>query len=270
MKEKWRQAGRDVSRNWDALWSVNAPPKAHHVLWRVCKECIPTRVCLLQRQVVCTPNCPLCNIDAEDHYHAFVLCPQVVTRWAAAGLNHIIMHRLPNFNNVAELLFDICSKEECDIAGHVAAFIWCVWQNRNAKVWSNTQLSSEQVGNQAFQLWKNWFHAQQIRIKQTQQTHTVQPSAIWEKPRDGRLKINVDAGFFEHQGITTTACCVRNSSGDFQCAQTRRYNFNMSILEGESMALLDAVKLATQKGWNFIIFESDSQTLVNAINSRNR
>ncbi|XP_045831371.1 uncharacterized protein LOC123922718 [Trifolium pratense] len=157
------------------------------------------------------------------------------------------MHRLSNFNDVAEFLFDICSKEECDIAGRVAALIWCVWHNRNAKVWRNTQLSSEQVGNQAFQLWKNWFHAQQIRRK-TQKTRTVQHSAIWEKPHDGWLKINVDAGFFEHQGATTTACCVRNSNGEFQGAQTRKYTSNMSILEGEDMALLDAVKLATQKG----------------------
>ncbi|GAU45485.1 hypothetical protein TSUD_191040 [Trifolium subterraneum] len=122
MKEKWRQAGRDVSREIGMLY---------------------------------------------DDYHAFVLCPQVMTSWTTAGLNHIIMHILPNFNNVAELLFDICSKEECDIDGRVAALIWCVWQNRNAKVWSNIQLSSEQVGNQAFQLWKNWFDAQQIRNKQT-------------------------------------------------------------------------------------------------------
>jgi ribonuclease HI len=154
------------------------------------------------------------------------------------------------------------------IAGRVAALMWCVRQNSNAKVWSNTQLSAEQVGNQAFQLWKNWFDAQQVCI-QAQQPRTVQHVASWTKPRDGWLKVNVDAGFFKHQGITTTACCTRNSDGEFLCAQTNQYSSNMSILEGEGMALLDAVKLATLKGWNYVIFESDSQTLVNAINSRN-
>jgi hypothetical protein len=63
----------------------------------------------------------------------------------------------------------------------------------------------------------------------------------------------VDAGFFKHQGITTTACCTRNSDGEFLCAQTKQYSSNMSILEGEGMALLDAVKLATLKGWNYVI-----------------
>ncbi|PNX79699.1 hypothetical protein L195_g035686, partial [Trifolium pratense] len=126
------------------------------------------------------------------------------------------------------------SKEDRDIAGRAAALIWYIWQNRNAKVWSNTQSSPEQVGNHAFQLWKNWFDSLQIR-KQTNQT------------RDGWIKINVDAGFFEHQGITTTTCCVRKSNGEFHAAQTGKYNSSVSILEGEGMAMLDVVELAILK-----------------------
>ncbi|MCI17289.1 RNA-directed DNA polymerase (Reverse transcriptase), partial [Trifolium medium] len=34
MKVKWRQDERSASRNWNGLWTVNAPPKARHVLWR--------------------------------------------------------------------------------------------------------------------------------------------------------------------------------------------------------------------------------------------
>ncbi|PNX73763.1 hypothetical protein L195_g029674 [Trifolium pratense] len=83
--------------------------------------------------------------------------------------------------------------------------------------------------------------------RQTQQTRTVQHSVIWEKPHDGWLKINVDARLFEHQGTTITACCVRNSNGEFQGAQTRKYTSNMSILEGEGMALFRCCEVSYPK-----------------------
>ncbi|MCI29932.1 pentatricopeptide repeat-containing protein, partial [Trifolium medium] len=159
------------------------------------------------------------------------------------------------------------SKEEQHIAGHVAALIWAIWQNRNATVWDNSRNSPEQVGGHAFQLWQNWFEAQKFRT-QTQQQQTVQHSAQWTKPHEGWIKINVDAGFFEQQTTTTTACCIRNNNGEFMGALTRKYNSRMSIMEGEGVALLDAAQLAIHKGWNFVVFESDSQNLVNAIKSK--
>ncbi|PNX82566.1 hypothetical protein L195_g038596, partial [Trifolium pratense] len=63
----------------------------------------------------------------EHDLHAFAT-------WTAAGLRYILMHRLPNFDNIA------------DIAGRVAVLIWAIWQNRNAIVWDNSRGSPEQVG----------------------------------------------------------------------------------------------------------------------------
>ncbi|PNX58991.1 hypothetical protein L195_g059463, partial [Trifolium pratense] len=128
----------------------------------------------------------------EDDYHAFALCPQVINSWTTAGLNHILMHILPKFNNIVDLLLDICSKEDQDIAGRIAALVWCVWQHRNATVWNNLHSSSEQIGGQAFQLWKNWFDVHQSRTH-VQTLQTAQHIEQWRKPHDGWLKINVDA-----------------------------------------------------------------------------
>jgi hypothetical protein len=72
----------------------------------------PTRVRLSQRHVDCILDCPLCNVAVEDDYHAFVTCSHITPSWAVAGLSHILMHRLSQFNNVAGLLFDICSNED--------------------------------------------------------------------------------------------------------------------------------------------------------------
>jgi hypothetical protein len=41
-------------RDWLSLWKIRAPPKAKHLLWRICRDCLPTRVRL---QEMCLVNC---------------------------------------------------------------------------------------------------------------------------------------------------------------------------------------------------------------------
>jgi hypothetical protein len=43
-----------ASNDWQSLWKINAPPKAKHLLWRVCKGCVPYKkdVCLVRYHVL--------------------------------------------------------------------------------------------------------------------------------------------------------------------------------------------------------------------------
>ncbi|MCI22425.1 eukaryotic translation initiation factor 3 subunit C [Trifolium medium] len=103
-------------------------------------------------------------------------------------------------------------------------------------------------------MWQQWFDAKQMQFnnQQSRRTHNI---TTWTKPRGGWIKCNVDASFFHNRGITTVACCFRNSNGEFQHAQTRQYNMKLSTLEGEGLALFDAVQLAIQHGRDCVIFE---------------
>jgi ribonuclease HI len=44
----------------------------------------------------------------------------------------------------------------------------------------------------------------------------------------------------------------------------------MTVLEREALALLEAIRFAEQQGWDKVIFESDSATLVTALSSLRR
>lgn len=44
----------------------------------------------------------------------------------------------------------------------------------------------------------------------------------------------------------------------------------MTVLEGEAMALLEVIQFAEQNGWEKVVFESDSATVVNALSSHRR
>jgi hypothetical protein len=188
--------------------------------------------------------------------------------WEAAGLSNVIVQRVQNFNNAADLLFDICSNNDNNIAGQVATLMWHIWQSRNDVIWNNTQVSPIQIGLQSFNTWQAWYAANcsQSNNQQAAQTITI---PRWSKPSEGWLKINMDAAFFRDQRQTSVACCVRRDNGSFLCAQTRNISFVPTVLEGEALALLDASRLAVQQGWDRVVFESDSYTLVNATVNNN-
>ncbi|MCH81333.1 cytochrome c oxidase assembly protein COX19-like, partial [Trifolium medium] len=78
----------------------------------------------------------------------------------------------------------------------------------------------------------------------------------------GWLKCNVDAGFYQNKNITTATRCFRDNEGHFILAQTSWQRSTLSVIEGEGLALLEAIKLAVQRGYVRVIFESGSQILV--------
>jgi len=80
-------------------------------------------------------------------------------------------------------------------------------------------------------------------------------------------KCNVDAVFHDCNHITSFACYVRDSSGQFIRAQTKWQRTNMTILEEEAVALLEALHLVDANMWDRVVFESDSSTLVQALSS---
>jgi ribonuclease HI len=268
MSEAWKQVGSAVNRNWSAIWDINTSPKTRHLVWRVCRGCIPTRNLLLQRHVVCEEQCPFCNDEAETEFHIFFTCPRVRLSWEAAGLMNVLIHKLHVFNNAADLLFNICSSEDSNNAGRVATLLWYIWQSRNDIVWNNNQPSMTQIGLNAFNAWQVWFEANNVQSSSQQQAQNV-TNTCWNKPSQGWIKINVDAAFFRDQGMTSVACCVRDETGSFICAKTRTFNTVVTVLEGEALALLEAIRLAVHHGWDHVAFESDSNTLVHSIAANN-
>jgi hypothetical protein len=72
----------------------------------------------------------------------------------------------------------------------------------------------------------------------------------------------VDAAFHDRNRITSFACCVRDSRGQFIRAQTKWQRANITVLEGEAVALLDVIHFADANRWDRVVFESDSATLL--------
>jgi hypothetical protein len=77
---------------WNNIWKIKAPPKAKHLLWRICRGCILTRTRLQTRCVPCPLICPICEHIDEDNWHAFFNCHDSIHAKQSAGLGFKVVH----------------------------------------------------------------------------------------------------------------------------------------------------------------------------------
>ncbi|KAK2444482.1 hypothetical protein QL285_015507 [Trifolium repens] len=209
--------GADTRDDWASLWKIHAPSKAKNLLWRICKGCLPTRARLQERHVPYPVACPLCDHLTEDDWHVVCDCNVSVQARQAAGIDMQLWPRFQNASSARDLIFDICSHEDKVTAGMFAMVVWTLWNNRNNKVWNDTNDPGRNLGFKVRHLWEDWYDVQQVQhdaggLNQNQQ------ALAWQKPILGWYKCNVDAGFHREINKTSTSWCLRDHQGRFVMA----------------------------------------------------
>jgi ribonuclease HI len=261
-----RLADDVIHVDWNCIWKIHAPPKAKHLFWRICRGCLPTRIRLQQRCVPCSLNCPLCDHGFEDDWHVFLDCHDSVQARLAAGLEQLITGSMQQCQTVKEIVLKICQSVDRNTAGLFAMLLWVLWNNRNNCVWNDTKEVGRNLGFKAKYMWEEWSAVQQCqqpRLTAVQQQH----DRTWQQPPRGWYKCNVDAGFFDDLHKTSAGWCLRDYTGSFVMAGTLWNEGNWSTIEGESFALLEAMRAMVNRGITHVIFESDSKIVVDAIHT---
>ncbi|MCH90308.1 RNA-directed DNA polymerase (Reverse transcriptase) [Trifolium medium] len=121
-------ATMNQNEGWKWLWKIQAPPKAKHLLWGICRECLPPRTRLKESR----------------------------RAWQAAGLEPSISMVLQQHNTARAALLHLCKSNDANTAGKIAMVVWVVWNNRNNWVWNLTKESGQQLGVKAMCLWSDW------------------------------------------------------------------------------------------------------------------
>ncbi|MCI01688.1 BZIP-like protein, partial [Trifolium medium] len=160
----------------------------------------------------------------------------------AAGLDLIITSRVRHMSKTDEVLLDICKKEDKDVAGQFAMLVWSLWNNRNNKVWNGEHEGGRQLGMKAHQLWHDWKLAQNIQQQGAYSDEQQQHLTQWQQPPIGWYKCNADAGFHSDSNKTSAGWILRDHTGQFVTAGTSWNQGKCSIIEGEAIALLEAIK----------------------------
>ncbi|GAU49722.1 hypothetical protein TSUD_25900 [Trifolium subterraneum] len=200
---------------------------------RLCRGCLPTRYRLLERRVECNLNCPVCDEEVEDELHIFFRCTVARDSWCAAGLSSVLHNAAYQQSNARDRIFVVCSNERNDTVGRVAMLLWCIWHNRNDKLWNDNVQMPRQLGRYAFDAWNDWYSVHKLQSNSVSGT-TEADLVRWEKPALGWVKCNIDVAFLPGSGRTSVEVCFRDNSGHFMAGMTQWQQTVLSPVEGEA------------------------------------
>ncbi|MCI22474.1 eukaryotic translation initiation factor 3 subunit C, partial [Trifolium medium] len=128
-------------------------------------------------------------------------------------------------------------------------------------------MNARQIGSQEVQLWEEWRAVHAIRPEE-QQREQVTPVMQWQTPEQGWLMCNVDASFYNEEGVCGWGWCIRDCSGQFIYAGSNFIHERLNTIEGETLAIKEAVCEVIERGFSHVTFESDSKLVVDAILSK--
>ncbi|XP_060961055.1 uncharacterized protein LOC115724007 [Cannabis sativa] len=145
---------------------------------------------------------------------------------------------------------------------------WALWRIRNDVVWNKKAPTVAGVLILAQYCLEQWEKAQDKQhVPWAAFLTDVDAAEIWHKPATGTLKINVDAALFAAPGVHSFVCVARDSSGasveTVSCCRPGLVAPEMA----EVMGVREALSWIKKKSWQNIIVETDSLTVVQAIQS---
>lgn len=81
-------SSRGVPKNlWKAIWTMKAPPKVNHFLWRASNLALLTKMSLFKRKCARDPICLVCGVYDETIKHMLFFCERARTIWFCEPLS---------------------------------------------------------------------------------------------------------------------------------------------------------------------------------------
>jgi ribonuclease HI len=91
---------------------------------------------------------------------------------------------------------------------------------------------------------------------------------MWKPPMTGRVKLNIDAGFYRNSGHASSDIVVRDHTGFVLLTAWRIIRRCGSLEEAEAEACLQGIRLVEERIKQPTVIESDCQLLSKAVESR--
>lgn len=89
----------------DGVWRLKVPPKVTNFIWRVCRNCLTTRMRLRDKGVNCPWNCALCDSNDEDSLNLFFKCPNSCNIWSMCSFHSAIDNTITQEQATPHIVF---------------------------------------------------------------------------------------------------------------------------------------------------------------------
>lgn len=92
----------------------------------------------------------------------------------------------------------------------------------------------------------------------------------WQKPDPRFVKLNVDATFYNAEGVGATTSVIRDENGSFLAAQCLYIPYASSVVTTEALAMRDGLIFASSLGFSRVEAESDSLIVIKSCDGHTR
>ncbi|XP_074293374.1 uncharacterized protein LOC141620388 [Silene latifolia] len=254
-KEKWL---------WNRIWKVPVWPRVKLFFWQLCSEALATRANIASRVRGESSFCSLCNSFFETSLHLFKDCVVAKRVWEGLELNDDEEEGCGQLRDWIELRWrDLGAREHCKFM----VGCWALWEHRNKVVFDTKEVDPDGVVRRALDVlmeiegggWQG-----ELRKKGELRRGGDEARRGWLAPARGVVKVNVDAGVKEEEGVSLGMVC-RDEEGRVLWGSTVVLEQAWDPRVAEAVAVFEGMKEAAQRGHSKVVIESDCLPIVDAL-----
>ena len=215
----------------------------------------------LKRKGYLSTCCVLCGQGHEHYLHLFYDCPYSSSCWTAANVDKSTL----TTDEFPVWLLQLIDGLDPVVMCSIAMILWCVWRQRNQKLWENSSLSAVKAMDMGYVFLQDWRRARVgASSSAIQRTHGP---LTWSRPLGGCWKCNLDADMFRDLLAIGMGMVMRMNDGQFYACKTLFMSLSCSVKEVEALALREALLWALSLKLVNVEFETDSLLVVNILSS---
>ncbi|CAN1255139.1 hypothetical protein LINPERPRIM_LOCUS8890 [Linum perenne] len=214
-------------------------------------------------------ECGLCAGGEETTAHLFLDCQISRDCWDKMGLAQAVQATRQEDESTAEWMSRILLSVESNAQMEIFGTMWSLWAERNRRVWEQKSKPEELIVRDGRELMTDWRIAHGIgRIGRASRNRRV--CERWHKPGAGRLKINIDGALFGEERKSGVGAVLRDEDGRFRGLMQAVFEGSPPPSEVEARALLMACRWSRSVGLQSVVYETDSQAVCLALNTKTK
>ena len=240
---------------WKSIWSLDDPNKYKNILWRACRESLPTKSNLNRKTIIPNPTCDRCASMAEDTLHALWGCSGLNVVWNDDRWSFRSREVFTDFKHLCGWLMENGKPLEL-----FAIQVWCIWHQRNQSRLQQPCYLTKDLKLTAQERWD------EIRsVNPLPNPIRPEPKPKWTAPPRNKYKINYDAAISNAENKAVIGVVVRDCNGEVMASLIQQLEQAYQPVEVEAIAACRAVEFGSEVGVDCAIVEGDSEVIVKAL-----
>ena len=243
------------------VWKLQTTPKIKLFIWKTLHGAIPTGEALRSRGINVDGLCKRCKLP-ESIDHLLLHCSYARQVWTSAPVYPGV-----EYNGSIELRSfwpDLCLKKTLPPTGVSMGalapwIVWQLWLARNKLVFEDKIITIEEVVSKAVASAREWITSQD---KLTQPTRPIAPPTMIQADY---VLLRTDAAWNESLNLAGLGWMTKRQGRDSSFSSIAHHV--TTPLAAEGLALREALLKCMDIGLSKIRCESDSTTLIKAINA---